>query len=207
MTLERARIVKGPVDAGASTVVHARAARIIPKVVVDAKAEAERISIEAKQRAEAIEREAREGAAAHAHAAAEEARQKAIAAIAAELVVVRSALDRKLETELDRTVDLARVIAERIVGEALRVEPERIAAIATSALEAARGAKRIRIESSADDLPALRALLPDPNIEIAVNAELGRGSLVVQTDLGRIDARLEPQLAHLAKALREALGA
>ena len=34
---------------------------------------------------------------------------------------------------------------------------------------------------------------------------LPRGSLVVHTDLGTIDAQLRPQLDRLAKALREAM--
>lgn len=201
--IERARIIKGPVSRSEPT--HAEAARVVPKALVDARAEAARIVNDAKEKAAAIEKAARDGAAAHAAAVAEEARQKAIAAIAAEVITVRAALDRKMETELDRTVDLARVIAERIVGEALRVEPERIGAIANEALRSARGARRVRIDACADDVPALRALLPDPTIEIVVTPDLGRGSLIVTTDVGRIDARLEPQLAHLATALREAL--
>jgi flagellar biosynthesis/type III secretory pathway protein FliH len=41
--------------------------------------------------------------------------------------------------------------------------------------------------------------------EVVSNPDLGRGSLVVVTDLGRIDARLAPQLARLAEAVRDAM--
>jgi flagellar biosynthesis/type III secretory pathway protein FliH len=40
---------------------------------------------------------------------------------------------------------------------------------------------------------------------VNADATLTRGSLVVHTDLGTIDAQLRPQLDRLAKALREAM--
>ena len=204
MTVGRARIVKGPVPRVSSTRTQKLAVRI-PSVVFDAKVEAQTILAEARTTAEAIRREAREGAAKQVHEAVTEAREAELARVAAELVNVHLEIERKLETELDHTVELARLLAERVVGEAIRVEPERIAAIAAEALKETRGARRVRIETSPADEPALRAILAHEGLEIVPNAELSRGSLIVQTEIGRVDARLEPQLARLAAAMREGL--
>jgi flagellar biosynthesis/type III secretory pathway protein FliH len=65
----------------------------------------------------------------------------------------------------------------------------------------------VRIDAHPDDVDALReALSAAARIaDVSADAELPRGSLVVHTDLGVVDARLRPQLARLAAALREAL--
>jgi flagellar biosynthesis/type III secretory pathway protein FliH len=131
-----------------------------------------------------------------------------MARLTAELLTLRMAQEARAEHELDRTIDIARLLAERLVGEAIRVEPERIAALAHDALRETRGARNIRIEACPDDVDALARVLHEAGVhvsEVAPNAELARGSLVVQTELGKIDARLTPQLSRLAEALREAL--
>ena len=94
------------------------------------------------------------------------------------------------------------------MGEALALEPARIGVLATTALRETRGARRVRIEACVDDVPALQGMLADLGEGIATvepSGDLARGSLVVHTELGRIDARLGPQLTRLAEALREAL--
>ena len=66
----------------------------------------------------------------------------------------------------------------------------------------------MRIEACPDDVAALGELLASLGEGVATiepSAELSRGSLVVHTELGRVDARLTPQLSRLAEALREVL--
>jgi flagellar biosynthesis/type III secretory pathway protein FliH len=65
----------------------------------------------------------------------------------------------------------------------------------------------VRIEACPEDIPALRDALGAvaEDAEVEADAGLPRGSLVVHTELGHVDARLAPQLARLAEALREAL--
>jgi flagellar biosynthesis/type III secretory pathway protein FliH len=209
MTLARARILKGGADAPAAAAETTRSesaesgfarARVIPAALMEARAEAERIVAEARE------------CAAHAAAeAAQEARAAETAHLAAGFIALRDAEARRLETDKDRLVELATLLAERLLGEALRVEPQRIAAIAAVAIDEARGAKRIRISASPEDVAPLQdafaALGIDTRIPIDVEVDpaLARGSLVLHTDLGRLDARLEPQLQRLATALREAL--
>lgn len=218
MTLEHARIIKGAFadDSVATTnerahgtpraavdVVSAMAAsraRRVASEVAFARAEAERILADAKARAAEIAKEA-------AAMAAREAREKEEARLAASFLVLRAEETQRTARDLDRLVDLAILLAERLVGEVLCVEPTRIAELAASAIQEARGARRVRIDASPEDVSALRETLGAIGQEADVQPDptLSRGSLVVHTDLGRVDARVEPQLTRLATALREAL--
>jgi len=167
---------------------------------MEARAEAERIVAEARARADAIVAEAAEKAAA-------EAREREVARLAAGFLELREAEARRMERDLDRLVELAVILAERLVGEAIRVEPARVAELAAAAIQEARGARRVRIDACPEDVAALEETLGAIGqiADIHADPTLGRGSLVVHTDLGRVDARLQPQLARLAVALREAL--
>jgi flagellar assembly protein FliH/type III secretion protein L len=225
MSVERARIIKAGADGRAGTSGDPNAtfardatfapnapgevlARRVPAKVVDAHEEAARIVAEARAYADAMLAEAKGSVAAVVATAARDAREETIAKVTAELLAERLSEEERVERRLDRTVDLAVLLAERLVGEALAVDPARIAALARGALVEARGARRVRIEACPADLPALEAMLASLGAGVATveaSADLARGSLVVHTELGRVDARLAPQLARLAPALREAL--
>jgi len=199
MSLARARIIKGAF-AGEGEVTRPAPSdplfgRRVPREVMDARAEAERILAAA-----------REGAAKVAAQAAGEAREQETARLAAQFLALKKADEDRAERDLARAIDIATVLAERLVGEGLRIEPQRIAELAASALAETRGARQVRIDAHPDDVTALREALAAVGhaAEVGADASLGRGSLVVHTDLGTIDARLRPQIARLAAALREA---
>lgn len=209
MTLGRARVIKAystapGVEALRDASIHGARpamARRIPAAVIDAKAEAARI-VEA----------ARASAAEVASEAAKEAREREVARVAAELVALRITEETRATREIDRTIAIATLLAERIVGEALVLDPARIGALAVEALKETRGARKVRIEAAPSDVEALDRILAElaPAVGASVvavepNADLARGSLVVHTELGRVDARLEPQLGRLAEALRETM--
>lgn len=206
-SLTRARVIKNAFAseetqsrAAGAQAVHLERARRIAFEVLSAREEAARIVEQAKARAREVAAEAR------AHAA-EEARAEEVARLAASFLVLRAEEAKSAEKNLDRVIELAVLLAERIVGEAIRVEPSRVAELAATAIQEARGAERIRIDASPDDVAALTEALGAIHQVAEIKAEpaLARGSLVVHTDLGRVDARLEPQLRRLAGALREAL--
>jgi flagellar biosynthesis/type III secretory pathway protein FliH len=208
MTIPRARIIKSDDAASArirtapSPAATLARARRIPAEIVDARAEAARIVADAQAAAAAVAQSA-------ALAAAEEARQAETARLAAAFLVLRDESARRAERDTARLVELAAVLAERLIGEALRLDPSRIAQLAAVALEEARGAERVRIDACPEDTEALESALAPLGgkhaIEVNADASLARGSLVVHTDVGRLDARLTPQLTRLAAALREAL--
>lgn len=196
-TLVRARVLKS-VDVAEA---HAspRPRRIAAEVLA-AREEATRIVAEA--RAEAVR-----AVAGAVEDATREAREAEIAKLAASFLALRHREEAHAAAQKDELVTLATALAERLLGEALRVEPTRIAELAITAMQEARGARQVRIDAAPEDVAPLREALEvlGRTAEVTEDAALARGSLVVHTDIGKIDARLEPQLARLATALREAL--
>lgn len=205
----RARIVSGgtPITRAPPTPSFERIAR----AELDAREAAMRVRAEAERAAAAILDDARAKAAGVAQAAAREAAEAEQAKLAARLLALRAREERSAETQLDRTVELARVLAERLLGESLRVDPPTIAKLARQSLAEAQGARTVRIDAHPDDVAALEKHIDLLNVakvaSISADATLQRGSLRLHTDLGTIDADLRPQLERLAAALRDALRA
>jgi flagellar biosynthesis/type III secretory pathway protein FliH len=100
-------------------------------------------------------------------------------------------------------------MAEKIVGRAVALSPETMADIAGEALAACRpGAGTVRVRVHPDDLPAVEARrealatrAPAAALELVADETVGRSGCVIETPQGRVDARLETQLAALERAL------
>jgi len=183
--------------------------RVVPPLVVAAAEEARAIVERAEQKARSILDTAREEAAALRARTADEGRADAAAAIARQTLAL-AAQERAIdERALDRLVDLARLLAERLLGEALRLDPSRVTALARQALTEAQAAQRIEIAAHPEDVPLLERELAaagaDAVVHVVSDTERARGSLRFETDLGTLDADLAPQLDHLTKKLRAAL--
>jgi len=164
----------------------------------------------AEARAAKIINEA-EGAAAELRLRAEaEARADAAATIAARALALRQHEARADERALERTVDLARLLAERLLGESLRVAPEQVLALARQALAEARGARRITLVAHPDDAKLLESSLPVMGLDAALvqvrpDPTRVRGNLRLETEIGVLDAEIAPQLERLSLKLRESL--
>lgn len=207
--LVRARVLK-VTDADASTLARLDATvgggqpparpRRIAAEVLRAREEATRIVAEA--RAEAVR-----AVAGAVEDAAREARDAETAKLAASFLALRHREETHAANQQDELITLATALAERLLGETLRIEPVRIAELAVTAMQEARGARQVRIDAAPEDVAPLREALAalGQTAKVTEDAALTRGSLVVHTDIGKIDARIEPQLARLATALREAL--
>ena len=184
--------------------------RVATAEVVNA-AETARALIERAERsaADIVHRAEREAADLRLRALSE-ARAEAAARIAAHALALSFREDQALERNLDRVVEVARVLAERLLGEALALEPQRVVAIARRAVEEARGARRITVIAHPDDAVLIERALHSLNAGAAASvlAEPARprGSLRLDTDLGVLDADLAPQLDRLLPKLRESLG-
>jgi flagellar biosynthesis/type III secretory pathway protein FliH len=214
VTLTVARIVRAEVAKEAVTVaVPARTpqtpARIVPAQVVDAAERASQILAAAETRAREIVSAAEAAASAHARRAEEEGRAAAVAGLAE-----RALRQARLEAEHDqratnRLIELARLLAERLLGVALRLEPSQVVALAEHALGEARGARRITIVAHPDDTAELERALAEGRLDrvtrVIASGERSRGSLRLETEIGVLDADLAPQLARLAEALRTSL--
>jgi flagellar biosynthesis/type III secretory pathway protein FliH len=213
--IQRGRVVKGAVGAamtsgGLSSAPlssgGASRGRSVPAVIVDAHA----VAAELRRAAEKDAAEVR--AAAHAEvdalrqSAAEVARAEETARFAAQYLALKAEADGAAVTSLDRAVQLAVVLAERLLGAALELEPSRVLHLAQQALAEARGAKVTAICAHPLDADALRmnleALASGAAFVIHADDTLPRGSLSIDTTLGILDAKLAPQLERLARALR-----
>ena len=102
------------------------------------------------------------------------------------------------------------MLSERLLGQALALDPELVTGLARQALSEARGARRVRIFAHPEDAAILRRDastlgLAESAVSITEDANRARGQLRLETDIGVLDAELAPQLDRLAKRLRETL--
>ncbi len=138
-----------------------------------------------------------------------EARADAAASLAARALALAAREAESAERGLERSVELARILAERLLGEALGVAPERIVALARQALVEARGARRISIFAHPEDAARLERSLSELGLgadtRVVADPRRAKGNLRLETDIGVLDAELAPQLERLALKLRESL--
>lgn len=185
--------------------------RRVDALALEARADARRVVEEARNAAA----EARAAAQAEVEAirsAAERLGREAGRAEAAALLV-RAAADRdRLLASLSHEVaGVAVSVARRILGDALAVEPGRVIDLAARALEAVRDRAAVAVRVSPADAarirgaePRLAALLARaPGLVLREDAALAPGTVVVETEAGRVDASVEAQLGALAHALGE----
>jgi flagellar assembly protein FliH/type III secretion protein L len=187
----------------------ARLARVIPPSVVAAHDESRALLARAEQQAEHVLAAARVEALSLRARAAEEGHAEAAATWAARSIALAQKEHTLAERNVDRLVDLARLLAERLLGEALRVDPTRVTALARQALTEAQGARRIEIAAHPDDAPLLAKELglagAEAGVRIVPDPTRARGHLRFDTELGSLDAALGPQLERLTTKLRASL--
>ena len=178
---------------------------VVPAVVMDARAEADAILREARARAAATLEEAR-------RLGREQGRAEGVAEVAALLAAGRAEADAMLARVEPAAVAIAARMAEKIVGRAVALDPTIMAAIAAEAVAACRtrdGLVQLRVhpEDLAAVAPAHAALVDrlggEATLELVADEAVERHGCVVDTPVGRVDARLATQLAALSRALAE----
>lgn len=156
-------------------------------------------------------------ASAHASAAANAPamvdREAVLAEATALLVAARAAAEAERAAAKDAALVLARKMAEKIVGRAVDLDPAIMGEIAGQALAASRargGAVVLRVHP--DDHVAieqtraqwLQRIASVAGVRVVADASVGRDGCVVETPVGRLDARLQTQLDALERAVRGA---
>ena len=149
-----------------------------------------------------------------------EGREEALAALAPGLEALSQAAEAVQADQFSRAdrleahaVDLALFLAEKIIGGALAVEPERV-------LEAVRGALRGIVERERvtvlvhpedlelvrDSMDAVRASLGGiEHCEVQAERRVSRGGAVVRTPDGDVDARVDTKLQRAREVVEAAL--
>ncbi len=188
--------------------------RVVPVEVMTAREQAAQMLADAHAEAARVQGQTealRERTRAEGFAAGHEAGRQAAAAEATELLVAaRIDADRTRELGREPAATLARRMAERIVGRTLTFAPALMADIVAQTLAASRaqtGAVVLRVHP--EDLAAIEAArarwavqVPDTvQLRVVADAAVGRHGCVVDTPVGRLDARLDTQLAALEKAI------
>jgi len=192
-----------------SVVSRERRARVT-REEIEGRETAERIVRQARAEAEALVARAAEDAAKAAAEAVRRAEAEARAREAARWVRRHHEHQARLESGRDQLIALAVALAERLLGAALDLDAARITSLAHAVLAEARGARRAVIEAHPLDASPLREQLTEAGIhpdalEVREASALARGDLLLHTDVGTIDARIDVRFERLAAALRDAL--
>ncbi len=126
------------------------------------------------------------------------------------LLAARLLAEREHAAAMRAAPELARKMAERIVGHAVDLDPTVMADIASQALHASRArGSTVVLRVHPEDLAAVAERRPswlggeDSPAEVSLVADpsVGRYGCVVETAAGRLDARLQTQLDVLERAL------
>jgi flagellar biosynthesis/type III secretory pathway protein FliH len=140
-----------------------------------------------------------------------DARDAVLAQATEVLVSAHLTAEAELMAAKDAAWVLARKMAEKIIGRAVEMDPSVVGEIVGQALAASRapgGAILVRIHP--DDLLAveqtrphwLRRMSTASDVRLVGDASVGRYGCVVETAMGRLDARLQSQLDALERAVR-----
>jgi len=177
---------------------------LAPVVGLLARAEAEAEMVRADARAEGYEAGRAEALAALSPAL--EALQTAVAAAREERIAAADQLEV-------HSVELALFLAEKIVGGALAVEPERIVEAVRGALRGIVERERVTVLVHPEDLELVREAMDEmratlggiEHCEVQAERRVGRGGAIVRTQDGDVDARVETKLQRAREVVEAAL--
>jgi flagellar biosynthesis/type III secretory pathway protein FliH len=183
--------------------------RRIPAVLFDAAEEAQRLREGAALEASAIVAAARDEADAIREAAAARGHDDGLARaseLCARAATLRDEVFAAAEAEL---VELAFGIATRVLATVAERDPGAVLEVARRALEAARQRSEITLHAHPEDVAALRAAEPQlvekmdraRRIVVREDPTVGRGGVIVETEAGTVDGRLDSQLAALRRGI------
>jgi len=117
---------------------------------------------------------------------------------------------RELADQAERSsIELAFMLAQKILGIELEMKPEAVGAVARMALEQVLDCNQIEMKVNPEDFTYLKSMQQDlqsllssqAQLEIRADKALGRGSCVIETERGLLDARITSQLETLRASL------
>ena len=114
-----------------------------------------------------------------------------------------------------RAIELAIVLAQKIIATTLELEPARMLSVVQGALRHLVDRDEVVLEVNPADVAIVHAEIEslDPSvagpksISVAGERRVGRGGCVVRTREGEIDAQIDVQLERAAEILRKSLAA
>ncbi|HEX5145386.1 MAG TPA: FliH/SctL family protein [Conexibacter sp.] len=177
-----------------------------PLAAAQAEADAIRAHARAQGHAEGLEAGLAEGRAQLAAALG------ALETAHAEVIALREATAELVERD---AVELAVLLAEKIVAGTLATEPERVLDVVRGSLRRLSERRRVTVLVHPDDLElvrdASRAFASElggiEHCEVQAERRLTRGGAIVRTDEGQIDASVETQLLRARELVAAEVGA
>jgi flagellar assembly protein FliH len=173
-----------------------------------ARAEAERLEREARQRGEREGWEA--GFAAGREAGRAQARQEMEEAVHAALALLEDARRERLVILRQAHQDAVRMaleLAARILEREVSLSPEVVREQAAALLNRLEQGEKATLHVHPDDVPVIRPWLPElaracgAVLDVVADPAVGRGGVMVETQHGFLDGRLDRQLRRLGEAL------
>ncbi len=140
--------------------------------------------------------------------AREEGHREGVSQVMEALEQARSEYDRTMQAAEQDMLELAMRMAERIVRHQIELAPELAKDLIDESLDLVRDKRQIMVIVHPEDLPILEQWRSQ--LEMGVEASyihfeederIGRGGCMIETEAGRVDARLEVQLQTFKQAL------
>jgi len=182
--------------------------KVLKREVYEATREARDVVVLAQEKAKQIIEEAERQRDAIREQATEEGRARGLAEWNHILAAASQRADQLTKSWEETMLRLSVRVAEKIIGEQLKLRPETIVEIVRQVLKGARPGKHLTIQVNPEELQqvrdhidSLQAPGASSEIEIVASTSVLPGGCVIESELGIIDARLETQLQCLQDAL------
>ncbi len=148
-------------------------------------------------------------------------REEALAALAPAATALESAARAVQEDALEATlrlethaVDLALMLADKILSVAVKADPQLVVEAVRGALRGLVERERVTVLVHPDDLDLVRGAMGDligslggiEHCEVQAERRVARGGAVVRTPEGDVDARIDTKLQRAREVVETALG-
>jgi flagellar biosynthesis/type III secretory pathway protein FliH len=206
--ITRARILKSPGAKALPREDNTPRPRIVRHDVMRARERAAQLLDQARMEAETVLAEARISSQEHKRLAYQRGFQEGQATALAQALRFHEAEAKRDQRALDRLTTMACALSERLLGAALKLDPELITSLAQRVLDEARGARQVVLKANPEDANLLRQGLTVPmHVKLSVEPDpaLERGELRLCSEIGELDASLGSRLRLLTLALKESL--
>jgi flagellar biosynthesis/type III secretory pathway protein FliH len=129
------------------------------------------------------------------------------------LQVLRAQGERLAEQARSDALELAFLVARRILEHEISVDPGALLALIRTAIAKAGEANKVELHLNPKDLELVHAAREDDpaalsfaHVSLVADSSLGRGDCLVQTELGTVDGRLATRLQEMRDAVQTAVG-
>jgi flagellar biosynthesis/type III secretory pathway protein FliH len=167
----------------------------------------------AEEEAETMRELARAEGREQGHLEALESARPAVEALAAAVEALRAERAELAERLERHAVDLALMLAEKVVGAAIAVAPELVVESVRGALRTLVERERVTVLVHPDDLDVVRAAMDElratlggiEHCEVQAERRVSRGGCIVRTPEGDVDGRIETKLERARDVVQGAL--